>query len=355
MNTSHAANSITSTDITDWNTAFGWGNHATAGYTSKTTSLNINGTAFDLSANRTWSVGTVTSVGLSMPAIFTVSGSPVTGSGTLSAALGSQSANLVFASPNASAGAPTFRALTAADIPNLDWSKITTGKPTTLAGYGIIDAVNTTGNQTIAGNKTFTGTTTVPAPVNATDAVTKAYVDVLLEEINYLKQISGVGSVTDIDGNTYKTIKIGTHVWMAENLKTTKYSNGDLIGTTSPYNKDISGETDPKYQWAYNGNESNVVTYGRLYTWYAVTDSRNVCPAGWHAPADAEWTTLELFLIANGFNYDGTTTAHKYAKALASTTLWTSSSITGAVGNTDYPAKRNATGSDCVPRIRTIA
>jgi uncharacterized protein (TIGR02145 family) len=136
---------------------------------------------------------------------------------------------------------------------------------------------------------------------------------------------------------------------MAENLKTTKYRNGDLIGTTSPYNKDIWVESAPTYQWAYGGNESNVATYGRLYTWYAVADSRNVCPTGWHVPTDTEWTTLENYLIANGYNYDGTTTENKIAKALASTTLWTSYTGTGTVGNTDYPTKRNATGFTALP------
>jgi uncharacterized protein (TIGR02145 family) len=206
------------------------------------------------------------------------------------------------------------------------------------------NAVLLTGNQTVAGNKTFTGTTTVITPVNATDAATKAYVDAILS------QLSAKGAiVADADGNIYSTVRIGSQIWMAENLKTTKYRNGDLIGTTSPYNKDISGETDPKYQWAYNGNESNVTTYGRLYTWYAVTDTRNVCPIGWHMPSDGEWTTLENFLIANMYNYDGTTTGNKYAKSLASTSGWPVSSNTGAVGNTDYPGKRNATGFTALP------
>jgi uncharacterized protein (TIGR02145 family) len=100
----------------------------------------------------------------------------------------------------------------------------------------------------------------------------------------------------DIDGNVYMTVRIGTQTWMRENLKTTKYRNGDLIGTTTPVNKNITGESTPKYQWAYNGNESNVATFGRLYTWYAVTDRRGLCPTGWHAPTDAEWTTLTTYL-----------------------------------------------------------
>ena len=100
----------------------------------------------------------------------------------------------------------------------------------------------------------------------------------------------------DIDGNIYTTVKIGTQTWMAENLKTTKYRNGDPIGTTNPATLDISAEITPKYQWAYAGNESNVSTYGRLYTWYAATDSRGLCPIGWHLPTDSEWTTLTNYL-----------------------------------------------------------
>lgn len=83
---------------------------------------------------------------------------------------------------------------------------------------------------------------------------------------------------------------------MAENLKTSKYRNGDSIGTTSPATKDISVESKPKYQWAYDGIETNVPTYGRLYTWYAITDSRKVCPTGWHLPNKSEWAILINYL-----------------------------------------------------------
>ncbi len=103
-------------------------------------------------------------------------------------------------------------------------------------------------------------------------------------------------TVTDIDGNVYPTVSIGTQVWMKENLKVTRYRNGDLIGTTTSATLDVSGESSPKYQWACNGDEDNVAVYGRLYTWYAVTDSRNVCPAGWHLPTDAELKTLVTYL-----------------------------------------------------------
>jgi len=106
-------------------------------------------------------------------------------------------------------------------------------------------------------------------------------------------------TVTDVDGNVYNTVTIGTQTWMRENLKTTRYRNADLIGTTTPAILDISNSTTypaPKYQWAYAGNEINVATYGRLYTWHAATDSRNICPTGWHVPTDTEWTTLITFL-----------------------------------------------------------
>jgi len=101
-------------------------------------------------------------------------------------------------------------------------------------------------------------------------------------------------TIKDIDGNLYNNaVTIGTQVWMVENLRTTKYNNGDSIGTTT---SDIANESTPKYQWAYDGDESNAATYGRLYTWYAVADSRNVCPTGWHVPTDDDWTTLTTFL-----------------------------------------------------------
>ena len=102
--------------------------------------------------------------------------------------------------------------------------------------------------------------------------------------------------VTDIDGNVYSIITIGTQKWMKENLKTTRYLNGDSIETTSPATFNIGKESSPKYQWASGGDKSNVAAYGRLYTWYVVTDSRKICPKGWHIPSDEEWTVLIDFL-----------------------------------------------------------
>ncbi len=138
-------------------------------------------------------------------------------------------------------------------------------------------------------------------------------------------------TLKDIEGNVYSIVTIGAQVWMAENLKTTKYCNGDSIGTTSPATLDITSESTPKYQWAYDGNESNVAIYGRLYTWYAVIDSRNICPAGWHVPADAEWTILTDYLTNNGYAYKGN--RGEISKSMASTSGWTTNNIEGSVGN----------------------
>lgn len=103
-------------------------------------------------------------------------------------------------------------------------------------------------------------------------------------------------TVTDIDGNIYNTIKLGKQLWMKENLKVKHYNNGDSILTTIPDTLDIANEIKPKYQWFYNSDENNLKNYGRLYTWYTVTDSRNLCPVGWHMPSIAEWDTLIEYL-----------------------------------------------------------
>lgn len=158
-------------------------------------------------------------------------------------------------------------------------------------------------------------------------------------------------TVTDFDGNTYNTVGIGSQLWMAENLRTTHYNEGTLIGTTTPATLDISNEEYPYYQWAYDGNESNVATYGRLYTGYIIA-SEYLCPTGWHVPTDNDWSTLENYLLSNGYNYDGTISTYnsnKLAKSLASSTGWDSSPFPGTPGNEDYPEKRNASGFSALP------
>ncbi|HBL77175.1 MAG: hypothetical protein A2W90_18605 [Bacteroidetes bacterium GWF2_42_66] len=107
--------------------------------------------------------------------------------------------------------------------------------------------------------------------------------------------VEGQEFVTDIDGNEYKTIKIGAQIWMEENLKVAHYRNGDAIPNIQ----------DPK-QWneltigAYcdvANNPAKSDSLGRLYNWYAVSDERNVCPSGWHIPGESEWQVLVKFLL----------------------------------------------------------
>jgi uncharacterized protein (TIGR02145 family) len=99
--------------------------------------------------------------------------------------------------------------------------------------------------------------------------------------------------VTDIDGNVYQTVTIGTQVWMTENLKVTHYSNGDSIPNVTV---DTWADLTTGAYCNYNNDVNNAVTYARLYNWYAVNDNRNIAPAGWHVPSDAEWQTLVDYL-----------------------------------------------------------
>ena len=106
------------------------------------------------------------------------------------------------------------------------------------------------------------------------------------------------GTVTDIDGNVYKTVKNGNQWWMAENLKVIRYRNGDPIPNVTDNTEwsNLAGGA----RCAYNNDENNVATYGRLYNWYAVNDNRNIAPAGWHVPTDEDWQTLVDYLGGDG-------------------------------------------------------
>lgn len=101
------------------------------------------------------------------------------------------------------------------------------------------------------------------------------------------------GSITDSDGNAYKTIQIGTQTWMERNLKTTKYNDGTSIPSVTDV-ASWSSISTPAFCWQLN-DEAYRVTYGLLYNWYAVSTGK-LCPAGWHVPSDTEWATLFSFV-----------------------------------------------------------
>jgi uncharacterized protein (TIGR02145 family) len=115
---------------------------------------------------------------------------------------------------------------------------------------------------------------------------------------------------TDIDGNVYDTVIIGTQVWMKQNLRTTRYNDGTAIPTGL---SDLDWRTATTAAYAiYDNDAANDITYGKLYNWYAVGTGK-LAPAGWHIPTDAEWTTLTDYLGGDAIAGD----------KMKTTTLWT--------------------------------
>lgn len=113
---------------------------------------------------------------------------------------------------------------------------------------------------------------------------------------DHLNSALSYETVTDIDGNLYATISIGDQVWMADNLRTTRFCNGDSIFNIQ--SASAWGQATPETPgWAwYDNNEANDTPYGKLYNWYAVGDERNVCPCGWHVPSMDEWGDMYMGL-----------------------------------------------------------
>jgi len=101
-------------------------------------------------------------------------------------------------------------------------------------------------------------------------------------------------TVTDIDGNVYNTVTIGTQVWMLENLKVTKLNDGTAIPLVTDKTSWLN-LTTPGFCWYGNNEATYKNTYGALYNWYTVNTGK-LSPAGWHVPTDAELTTLTNYL-----------------------------------------------------------
>jgi uncharacterized protein (TIGR02145 family) len=135
----------------------------------------------------------------------------------------------------------------------------------------------------------------------------------------------------DQDSISYSSVNIGTQEWMTYNLKVRRYQNVEKILTTTPVSLNLTAEHAPKYHWAYDGDEKNVDTYGRLYTWYAVTDPRKLCPRGWHVPSDEEWTNLISLEAMGGEDVGG-------GKLKETGTMHWSEPNTGATNETGFTA-----------------
>lgn len=155
--------------------------------------------------------------------------------------------------------------------------------------------------------------------------------------------------VTDIDGNTYRTVRIGDQVWMAENLRTGRYADG----TTIPQVQTSSWASASSGAWCVNPDEVNFeADCGRLYNYFAVADPRKLCPQGWRTPTDQDWMDLELSLGMSMADVDmqdwrgGEANAGGQLKSRSD--LWTSVSL----GTCDYwgfsaqpGGHRNSSGS----------
>ena len=163
--------------------------------------------------------------------------------------------------------------------------------------------------------------------------------------------VCATSTVTDYDGNQYNTVAIGNQCWLKENMKATHYSDG----TSIPLGTGSSSTTG--YRYYPNNNSSNVAQYGYLYNWPAAVRGasfssaspsgvQGICPNGWHIPSSAEWTTL-IDYVKSQSTYLCGNDADNVAKALASTTGWTNSSVTCAVGNN--AVTNNSTGFSAVP------
>jgi uncharacterized protein (TIGR02145 family) len=150
--------------------------------------------------------------------------------------------------------------------------------------------------------------------------------------------------VQDYDGNVYDTVRIGTQTWLVQNLKTTKYNDGSEIPLVTDASEWTALST-PGYCW-YDNDNTHKNPYGALYNWYTVSTGK-LAPKGWHVPTYAEWMELEQYLIANGYNWDGTTTGNKIAKSMAATTNWDTFSTEGPIGN-DL-SKNNKSGFSALP------
>lgn len=109
---------------------------------------------------------------------------------------------------------------------------------------------------------------------------------------NSCEKESDNATVTDIDGNVYNTVTIGSQVWMKENLKTTKLNDGSSIPNVTDQTQWTTLNSSG-YCW-YDNNSGNKTTYGALYNWFAVNTDK-LCPAGWRVPSDDDWTTLTQF------------------------------------------------------------
>jgi len=208
-----------------------------------------------------------------------------------------------------------FPSVITTPVSNITSNSIVTGGNVVSQGLSSVTArgvaYGTATNPTILNNTTSNGagtgvfitnligllhSTTYYVRAYATNSVGTAYGN----EVGFTTLLSftcGTSTVSDVDNNTYNTVQIGTQCWTQSNLKVSKYRNGDNIPTVLS-NSYWANTTFGAYA-IYHNEPVNDGLYGKLYNHYAVTDSRGLCPTGWHVPSDAEWNILVKYLDPN--------------------------------------------------------
>jgi len=322
------ANGFSSTVTFEYGLTISYGSNATAtpstvtGSTSTNVSASISGlaggTTYHYRVNATNSLGTTNGSDMTfttLGALPTATTTAITGINTTGATVtGTVNANLLSTTVSFEYGL------------TISYGSNATATPSTVTG-----STSTNVSASISG---LAGGTTYHYRVNATNSLGTT-------NGSELTFTTAPANVNDIDGNTYNVVAIGTQVWMAENLKTTKYNDNSTI----PLVTDASAWaalTTPAYCWYNNDEATYKATSGALYNWYTVdaasNGGKNVCPTSWHIPTDAEWTTLTTYL--------GAAVAGGKLKETG-TTHWLSPN-TGATNETGFTALpggyRNDTG-----------
>ena len=163
---------------------------------------------------------------------------------------------------------------------------------------GLVNVDNTTDASKPVSSATQTALN-IKVNISDTTSMLSTYLrkaDAIISDLqNQVALLVGLTALVDIDGNNYSLVKIGNQIWMKENLKVSRYRNGDLIPVVTD-NASWSTLGTGGRSWYSNDSTTYENPYGNLYNWYAVNDSRKLCPSGWHVPIDAEWTTLTTFL-----------------------------------------------------------
>lgn len=197
-----------------------------------------------------------------------------------------------------------------------------------ISNYSIAQILDVEGDIKVDGR-----ITNVSFPFLSDDAATKSYVDLIFSQVDERNLLAGLyGTVQDIDGNTYRTIKIGNQIWMADNLKTTKFNDGTPIDNIV-INGNWTHFNFPGYSWYQNDSTTHSELYGAIYNFYAVSDTttKNVCPVNWEIPTRADWTELNDYLTNTAYGYQGS--GSDIAKSVAVQFRWDESMTAGHVGN----------------------